>query len=51
VIDGQESCKLEPGDRVIFSKSAKYTLIIQSDKRNFYEVLRNKLNWAGEPNA
>ena len=51
VIDGQEVCKLEPKDRVVFSRSAKHTLIIQSDKRNFYEVLRNKLNWAGEPNA
>ena len=51
VIDGQESCKLEPKDRVVFRKSAKHTLIIQSNKRNFYEVLRSKLNWAGEPNA
>jgi NAD+ kinase len=51
VIDGQESCKLEPKDRVIFSRSDKRTLIIQSNKRNFYEVLRSKLNWAGEPNA
>ncbi len=51
VIDGQEVCKLESQDRIVFSKSAKHTLIIQSDKRNFYEVLRNKLNWAGEPNA
>ena len=51
VIDGQESCKLKPKDRVIFSKSSKHTLIIQSNKRNFYEVLRSKLNWAGEPNA
>jgi NAD+ kinase len=51
VIDGQEFCKLKPKDRVIFSKSARHTLIIKSDKRNFYEVLRSKLNWAGEPNA
>jgi NAD+ kinase len=51
VIDGQEVCELEPRDRVVFSKSAKHTFIIQSDKRNFYEVLRSKLNWAGEPNA
>jgi len=51
VIDGQQVCKLEPKDRVVFRRSAKHTLIIQSDKRNFYEVLRSKLNWAGEPNA
>ena len=51
VIDGQESCTLKPKDRVIFSRSSKQTLIIQSNRRNFYEVLRSKLNWAGEPNA
>jgi len=51
VIDGQEVCGLKPKDRVLFNKSAKTTLIIQSNKRNFYEVLRSKLNWAGEPNA
>jgi NAD+ kinase len=51
VIDGHEVCNLNPKDRVFFSRSAKHTLIIQSDKRNFYEVLRSKLNWAGEPNA
>jgi NAD+ kinase len=51
VVDGRKAFDLEPGDRVVFSKSDKHTLIIQSDKRNFYEVLRNKLNWAGEPNA
>jgi NAD+ kinase len=51
VIDGQQVCNLAPKDRVVFRRSAKHTLIIQSDKRNFYEVLRSKLNWAGEPNA
>jgi NAD+ kinase len=51
VVDGRKAFDLEPGDSVVFSKSDKYTLIIQSDKRNFYEVLRSKLNWAGEPNA
>jgi NAD+ kinase len=49
VIDGQQVSRLRPKDRVVFRKSAKHTLIIQSDKRNFYEVLRSKLNWAGEP--
>jgi NAD+ kinase len=51
VIDGQDEVALEPEDRVVISRSAKSTLIILSDKRNFYEVLRGKLNWAGEPNA
>jgi NAD+ kinase len=51
VVDGQESSALEPRDRVVISKSGKHSWIILSDKRNFYEVLRTKLNWAGEPHA
>lgn len=50
-VDGQESFLLLPGDRVVLGKTAEEALIIQSDQRNFYEVLRSKLNWAGEPNA
>lgn len=51
VIDGQQTFPLEPCDRVRFSRSARSTCIVLSDRRNFYEVLRSKLNWAGEPNA
>jgi NAD+ kinase len=51
VIDGQQTFPLEPRDRVRFRRSARFTRIILSDQRNFYEVLRSKLNWAGEPNA
>ncbi|HEB11769.1 MAG TPA: NAD(+)/NADH kinase [Spirochaetales bacterium] len=50
-IDGQDVFQLTPGDRVAVKKSSKCCLIIRSNKRNFYEVLRTKLNWAGEPNA
>ncbi len=50
-IDGKEAFDLEPGDRVVFERSTEKTFIVQSDRRNFYEVLRSKLNWAGEPNA
>jgi len=51
VTDGQENVALEPGDRVVVSRSNRYSWIILSDRRNFYEVLRAKLNWAGEPHA
>jgi NAD+ kinase len=51
LVDGQEMHRLQPGDRVVFRKSARVTLLILSDQRNFYEVLASKLNWAGEPNA
>ena len=50
-LDGQRACELEPGDRVRYSMGREKCAIIRSDKRNFYEVLRSKLNWAGEPNA
>jgi NAD+ kinase len=50
-IDGQETESLEPLDRVVIRKAEKKCRIINSDKRNFYEVLRAKLNWSGEPNA
>jgi NAD+ kinase len=51
LVDGQEMFRLQPGDRVVFHKSERSTLIVLSDKRNFYEVLASKLNWAGQPNA
>ena len=50
-VDGQEAFPLNPNDKVIFKKAEEKSLIIRSDKRNFYEVLREKLGWAGEPNA
>jgi NAD kinase len=50
-VDGQESYRLQPGDRVSLRKSARSTLIILSDQRNFYQVLASKLNWAGQPHA
>ena len=50
-MDGQRAFPLEPGDRVRYSMGREKCAIIRSDKRNFYEVLRSKLNWAGEPNA
>lgn len=51
VIDGRDEVPLQPEDRVIITRSSQSTLIVLSDRRNFYEVLRGKLNWAGEPNA
>jgi len=50
-IDGQDSFPLLPEDRVIIEKSRSKTLLIKSDVRNFYEILRSKLNWSGGPDA
>ncbi len=50
-VDGQEAYPLQPRDRVIFSRAQAKSLIIRSDKRDFYRVLGAKLNWGGQPNA
>lgn len=50
-VDGQVSLTLAPRDCVLIRRAAKKALIVRSDKRGFYEVLRTKLNWSGEPNA
>jgi len=50
-LDGQVVCPLGVGD-VVEVKQAKYrALIVRSDKRNFFDVLRAKLKWAGGPDA
>jgi len=50
-IDGQETFPLKPRDCVLVAKAPRKALIVQTDRRGFYEVLRTKLNWSGEPNA
>ena len=50
-VDGQGAITLHPADRVVIKRYEHSALIIQSDRRNFYEVLRRKLHWAGEPGA
>ncbi len=50
-IDGQNEYRLEEDDIVHFRKSQHVTHIVRSGKRNFYEVLRSKLSWSGEPHA
>ncbi len=48
-VDGRDHFPLLPNDRVICTKYIHKSNIIRSDKRNFYEILCTKLNWAGEP--
>jgi NAD+ kinase len=50
-IDGQESFLLQPRDIVLIRRAPFKARIVHTDRRSFYEVLRTKLNWAGEPNA
>ncbi|MFA7568226.1 MAG: NAD(+)/NADH kinase [Alkalispirochaeta sp.] len=48
-VDGQSLTSLEPGDCVRVKASDRRAHIIRSNRRTFYEVLRNKLNWSGGP--
>ena len=50
-VDGQYAEQLRPEDTISIKMSERHALIIRSDKRNFYEVLRKKLNWSGGPDA
>jgi NAD+ kinase len=50
-VDGQGGTTLSPGDEVVVRRAAAKALIIRSDRRSFYDVLRGRLGWAGEPNA
>jgi len=50
-IDGQVGFDLEPGDEVLVEEAKECIRIAFSRKRNFYDVLRTKLNWSGGPDA
>ena len=50
-MDGQESYALQPRDCIFIRRAPHKARIVHTDRRSFYEVLRKKLNWAGEPNA
>ncbi len=45
--DGQLDFLLEEGDRVTVEKSRSRVLLVRSLKRNFTEVIRDKLHWSG----
>ncbi len=50
-IDGQEIFPLRPRDRVTLRRAPQKARIVHNDRRTFYDVLRTKLNWTGEPHA
>ena len=50
-VDGQMNVPLVPRDTVVIEQAKDPALIIRSDRRTFYDVLRSKLRWSGEPNA
>lgn len=48
-VDGQLVFPLIEGDQVRISRSDSRAYLVSSPARSFYEVLRNKLKWSGEP--
>ena len=47
-VDGQVLFELEEKDRIVVEMSSKRLRLIHSTKRNFTEVIREKLHWAGD---
>ena len=46
-VDGRDSVRIEPGDRIEVSKSARSFQLLRLEGRSFYEALRQKLGWQG----
>ncbi len=49
-VDGQVYFELKEKDRIVCRMSGKSVKLIHSSKRNFTEVVREKLHWSGEMN-
>ncbi|MFH1232055.1 MAG: NAD(+)/NADH kinase [Planctomycetota bacterium] len=50
-VDGQVSMYLRQSDRVIFQKSNATFQLVRLGRRSFYETLREKLHWGGQPHS
>ena len=49
-VDGQIFVGLETGDKIKVERSETEVHMIDIGTRTFYGVLREKLNWGGQPN-
>ena len=50
-VDGQVMVPLHEEDRITVEKARSKALLIMSPRRNYYEVIRDKLNWSGGMHA
>lgn len=46
-IDGRDTTRIEPGDRIEVRKSSRSFQLLRLEGRSFYEALRQKLGWQG----
>lgn len=44
-LDGQEGTQLFYGDKIVVKKSPYYTHIVKTPNKNYFDILREKLNW------
>src|SRR3989339_841336 len=50
-VDGQVSMYLRQTDRITLRKSKAAFRLVRLGKRNFYETIREKLHWGGQPHS
>jgi NAD+ kinase len=46
-IDGQQVCKVQKGDTILFRRCPRVTRLIVTEEYNFYDLVRRKLRWGG----
>lgn len=44
-LDGQEGTQLFYGDKIVVKKSPYYTYLVKTPDKNYFDILREKLNW------
>lgn len=50
VVDGQASCTLVKGDRVVILRAEQDVVLLENPKASEWQALGEKLNWASVPN-
>lgn len=49
VLDGQESCKLEPGQQILIKKHTNVVRLVHNPDLNYWRLLAKKMHWAARP--
>ncbi len=44
-LDGQEGTQLFYGDKIVVKQSPYYTYLVRTPDKNYFDILREKLNW------
>ncbi len=45
-LDGQEGTQLFYGDKIVVKQSPYYTYLVRTPDKNYFDILREKLNWS-----